>query len=167
MHLEEGEIAIVRGTKRRDLEGNKIRPFPIFNTAEHTLKYRYEYLGDFFDNSKNLINKEILTLHSNVNLKDLILFRDNKNEENIPQTKPIEEKVNADKIEEKEVKLGIIFSPKEIDDINKEIEMRKKGVEGFNSDSKWSDLYKVASEINNEKLNYYIKTGKDAIKNIK
>lgn len=167
MHLEEGEIAIVRGTKRRDLEGNKIRPFPIFNTAEHTLKYRYEYLGDFFDNSKNLINKEILTLHSNVNLKDLILFRDNKNEENIPQTKPIEEKVNADKIEEKEVKLGMIFSPKEIDDINKEIEMRKKGVEGFNANSKWSDLYKVASEINNEKLNYYIKTGKDAIKNIK
>lgn len=167
MHLEEGEIAIVRGTKRRDLKGNKIRPFPIFNTAEHTLKYRYEYLGNFFDNSKNLINEEIPTLHKNVDLKDLILFRDNKNEENTIQTKPIEEKNNEDTIEEKELKLGRIFLPKEIDDINKEIEMRKNGVEVFNANSKWNDLYKVASEINNEKLNYYIKTGKDAIKNIK
>lgn len=154
MHLEEGEIAIVRGTKRRDLKGNKIRPFPIFNTAEHTLKYRYEYLGKFFDNSKNLINEEIPTLHKNVDLKDLILFRDNKNEENTIQTKPIEEKNNEDTIEEKELKLGRIFLPKEIDDINKEIEMRKNGIEVFNANSKWSDLYKVASEINNEKLNY-------------
>ena len=58
MHLKEGEVVLVRGTKRRDLEGNEIRPYPIFNTGETKLKYRYEYLSAFFDNTKNLLNKK-------------------------------------------------------------------------------------------------------------
>lgn len=171
MHLEEGEIAIVRGTKRRDIKGNKIRPFPIFNTADHTLKYRYEYLGRFFDNNKNLINEEIRTLHNNVNLEDLILFKNNQ-VGNIIQNKPIIEEIeeieviNADKIKEKDIELGRIFTPKDLDNINREIEMRKKGIENFNENSMWSNLYKVANEINNEKLNAYIKIGEEEIKNM-
>ena len=168
MHLEEGEIAIVRGTKRRDIKGNKIRPFPIFNTADHTLKYRYEYLGRFFDNNKNLINEEIRTLHNNVNLEDLILFKDNQ-VGNIIQNKPIIEEIeviNADKIKEKDIELGRIFTPKDLDNINREIEMRKKGIENFNENSMWSNLYKVANEINNEKLNAYIKIGEEEIKRL-
>ena len=169
MHLEEGEVVIVRGTKRRDTKGNKIRPFPIFNTAEHTLKYRYEYLGDFFDNTKNLINKEIPTLHKSVDLKELILFKDDK-EENTIQNKPITEDVEAINeyiTKEKDVELGRIYTPKDLDNINREIEMRKKGVEVFNENSMWSNLYKVANEINNEKLNSYIKIGEEEIKNMK
>lgn len=168
MHLEEGEIAIVRGTKRRDIKGNKIRPFPIFNTADHTLKYRYEYLGRFFDNNKNLINEEIPTLHNNVNLEDLILFKDNQ-VGNIIQNKPIIEEIeviNADKIKEKDIELGRIFTPKDLDNINREIEMRKNGIENFNENSMWSNLYKVANEINNEKLNAYIKIGEEEIKRL-
>lgn len=168
MHLEEGEVVIVRGTKRRDTKGRKIRPFPIFNTAEHTLKYRYEYLGDFFDNTKNLINKEIPTLHKSVNLKELILFKDDKEENNI-QNKPIIEEIeviNADKTKEKDIELGRIFTPKDLDNINREIEMRKKGIENFNENSKWSNLYKVANEINNEKLNTYIKIAEEEIKRL-
>ncbi len=163
MHLEEGEVVIVRGTKRRDKNGNKIRPFPIFNTAEHTLKYRYEYLGDFFDNTKNLINKEIETLHKDVDLKELILFKDNKEESNIPN-KPITEEVEITK---KDIELRMIFSNKELDNINREIEMRKNGVEVLNEKSKWSDLYSIVAEINNEKLNSYIRIGEDAIKSMK
>lgn len=168
MHLEEGEIAIVRGTKRRDIKGNKIRPFPIFNKADHTLKYRYEYLGRFFDNNKNLINEEIPTLHNNVNLEDLILFKDNQ-VGNIIQNKPIIEEIeviNADKIKEKDIELGRIFTPKDLDNINREIEMRKNGIENFNENSMWSNLYKVANEINNEKLNAYIKIGEEEIKRL-
>ena len=45
--------------------------------------------------------------------------------------------------------------------------MRKKGVEVFNENSMWSNLYKVANEINNEKLNSYIKIGEEEIKNMK
>ncbi len=168
MHLEEGEIAIVRGTKRRDLKGNKIRPFPIFNTAEHTLKYRYEYLGRFFDNSKNLINEEIQTLHKNVDLRDLILFKDNIDEENDAKirTNTIIEKLNSTN-KEKDIELGAIFRLKDLDDINREIEMRKKGVEALNENSIWSDFYKIANEINTDKLKYYINIGKEAIKNMK
>lgn len=171
MHLEEGEVVIVRGTKRRDINGKKIRPFPIFNTAEHTLKYRYEYLGDFFDNTKNLINKEISTLHKSVDLKELILFKDDK-EENTIQNKPITEEVEAineyrTKEKDIDIELGRIYTPKDLDNINREIEMRKKGIEVFNENSMWSNLYKVANEINNEKLNSYIKIGEEEIKNIK
>ena len=171
MHLEEGEVVIVRGTKRRDINGKKIRPFPIFNTAEHTLKYRYEYLGDFFDNTKNLINEEIPTLHRNVNLKELILFKDDKEENSIPNKPIIEEVevVNEYKTKDKDIdiELGRIFTPKDLDNINREIEMRKKGIEVFNENSMWSNLYKIASEINNEKLNGYIRIGEEEIKNMK
>lgn len=166
MHLEEGEVVIVRGTKRRDINGKKIRPFPIFNTAEHTLKYRYEYLGDFFDNTKNLINEEIPTLHRNVNLKELILFKDDKEENSIPNKSIIEEVVNEYKAKDKAIELGRIFTPKDLDNINREIEMRKKGIEVFNENSMWSNLYKVANEINNEKLNAYIKIGEEEIKRL-
>lgn len=170
MHLEEGEIAIVRGTKRRDLKGNKVRPFPIFNTAEHTLKYRYEYLGDFFKNNKNLINEKITTLHSDVNLKDLILFGDNKKEENnIKNHKRTEEVdvINEDRNKEKDIELGSIFSPQELDKINQEIEMRKKGAKVFNENSMWSDFYNTVREMNNQKLDFYIKSGKGRVKNMK
>ena len=47
-----------------------------------------------------------------------------------------------------------------------EIEMRKKGIENFNENSMWSNLYKVANEINNEKLNAYIKIGEEEIKRL-
>lgn len=45
--LREGEIVVERSTKRRDLKGRKIRPYPIFNTGEdREFEYAYEYLGD-------------------------------------------------------------------------------------------------------------------------
>lgn len=45
--LKEGEIVVERSTKRTDLKGNKIRPYPIFNTGEdHEFEYAYSYLGD-------------------------------------------------------------------------------------------------------------------------
>ena len=44
--------------------------------------------------------------------------------------------------------------------------MRKKGIEVFNENSMWSNLYKVANEINNEKLNAYIKIGEEEIKRL-
>ena len=153
----------------RDIKGNKIRPFPIFNTADHTLKYRYEYLGRFFDNNKNLINEEIPTLHNNVNLEDLILFKDNQ-VGNIIQNKPIIEEIeeiNEYITKEKDIELGRIYTPKDLDNINREIEMRKNGIENFNENSMWSNLYKVANEINNEKLNAYIKIGEEEIKRLR
>ena len=162
MHLKEGEIAIVRGTKRRDNKGNKIRPFPIFNTEEHTLKYRYEYLGSFFDNTKNLINEKIDTLHENVKLEDLILFKDKKIKNEAENQNYINENKNkiTTKSSEEDLVLGDIFTLKEIDEINRAIEMVRQGVEVFNFDSEWIRLCEVADEINSNKLDYYIGKGK-------
>ncbi|MGY3725655.1 type IV secretion system protein VirD4 [Granulicatella balaenopterae] len=44
--LKEGEVVIERSTKRKDLKGNLIQPYPILNTEESRFLYAYEYLGD-------------------------------------------------------------------------------------------------------------------------
>lgn len=152
MHLEEGEIAIVRGTKRRDLNNRKIRPYPIFNTAEHTLKYRYEYLGKFFDNQKNLINEEIETLHKDVVLEDLILFKDNiKNENKLKPVKEeqIDKKRNC-KLEKKlQETLLSIYNPKEIDELNDILEGRNIRVEETTT---WEEFESKISNIKNNRI---------------
>ena len=61
MQLEEGEIAIIRRSKRRDNNGNSIKPRPIFNSREngHYLWYFHEFASEeqFPDpNAVDLIN---------------------------------------------------------------------------------------------------------------
>lgn len=48
MNYKEGECLILRTTKRKDLMGNDITPWPIENTIENgrRLKYAYQYLTD-------------------------------------------------------------------------------------------------------------------------
>ena len=89
---------------------------------------------------------------------------------NIIQNKPIIEEIeeiNEYITKEKDIELGRIYTPKDLDNINREIEMRKNGIENFNENSMWSNLYKVANEINNEKLNAYIKIGEEEIKRLR
>lgn len=74
MHLKEGEIVIVRGTKRRDLKNNKIRPYPIINNGENMLKYRYEYLTKYFPNRNAEMKEKIEALHKDIQLHDLLVF---------------------------------------------------------------------------------------------
>ena len=88
----------------------------------------------------------------------------------IIQNKPIIEEIeeiNEYITKEKDIELGRIYTPKDLDNINREIEMRKNGIENFNENSMWSNLYKVANEINNEKLNAYIKIGEEEIKRLR
>lgn len=48
--LEEGEVVVERSIKRKDLKGNSVRPYPIFNTGENSkLFYAHTYLYDLFD----------------------------------------------------------------------------------------------------------------------
>lgn len=171
MHLEEGEIVIVRGTKRSDLNRNKTKPFPIFNTGENRLKYRYEYLNDYFDPSKNLITKKIDTLHSNVNLKDLLLnHNENKEEalENI-EVKEIEEvNIKADKLiekEENEVLINEIFTIDEFYSINKMIEATPTDGAKIKFDMKWSDVVNILKQYDEKYFGKYISIGEDRIKN--
>lgn len=74
MHLKEGEIVIVRGTKRRDLKNNKIRPYPIINNGENMMKYRYEYLTKYFPNRNAEMKEKIEAMHKDIQLHDLLVF---------------------------------------------------------------------------------------------
>ncbi|WP_304443122.1 VirD4-like conjugal transfer protein, CD1115 family [uncultured Clostridium sp.] len=170
MHLEEGEIVLARGTKRSDLNGNKIRPFPIFNTGENKLKYRYEYLKDYFDTSKNLINEKVDTLHSNVNLKDLLLNQ-NENKEKILEsieTKEIEEteiKVDNSIVkEENEILINEIFTIDEFYSINKMIEATPTDGGKIKLDMKWSDVENILKQYDKKYFGKYITLGEDRIK---
>lgn len=75
MLFKEGETVVIRTLKRRDKKGNLIVPNPIHNHDETRMKYRYEYLGKWFDNSKRVKDVEIKCIHNDVKLEDLILFR--------------------------------------------------------------------------------------------
>ena len=75
MELLPGECVVKRTIKRNDLEGNLVRPTPIFNSEESgkRLIYRYEYLADTFPNPDTIdlyeINKED---RSHIKLKERV-----------------------------------------------------------------------------------------------
>lgn len=58
MQLEEGEIAIIRRSKRRDNNGNSIKPRPILNSREngHYLWYFHEFASDDQFPDPNTVN---------------------------------------------------------------------------------------------------------------
>ena len=169
MHLKEGEIVIARGTKRRDINNKKIRPYPIFNTAEHTLKYRYEYLGDFFDNTKNLINEVVETLHKEINLEELILFKNNDTREKdingIIENKQMEtNNANRSKKDEINMQLIEIFAPKEISEINYQLEVLNRDTEILSSQSTWKEFCDVVESTDNNVLSKYKFKGEEELK---
>ncbi|MCX0356362.1 TraG/TraD/VirD4 family protein, partial [Clostridium perfringens] len=50
LEFQEGEMVVKRIIKRQDLKGNRIVPYPIHNHGETAMKFRWEYLGESFDN---------------------------------------------------------------------------------------------------------------------
>jgi len=62
----EGETIVLRPLKRRDLKGNKIRPFPLFNTKETAMPYRHEFLADDFDTNKDINDFDIPSRHTHL-----------------------------------------------------------------------------------------------------
>ncbi len=69
--LIEGETLVIRSLHRQDNERKKIRPYPIFNTKETNMPYRWQFLSNWLDTSKDLNDIDIKSEHSNLNLKDL------------------------------------------------------------------------------------------------
>lgn len=171
MHLEEGEIVIARGTKRRDLNGNKIRPYPIFNTGENKLKYRYEYLTDYFDNTKNLINEKVDTLHSDVKLENLLLYRNIKNKEPLVQSMVREKGIEDAKISKneklQEILVNEILTIDEISDINGIIEMtiNEENKRKINLNMRWIEARDILNKYDKKDLKRYLNIGEDRVKN--
>ena len=63
MDLEEGENVVLRTMYRRDIQGNKIKPRPIFNSRKEgrAFLYRYQYLQEYFPDA-DTVSEESLHL---------------------------------------------------------------------------------------------------------
>ncbi len=75
MRLNEGECVVKRVMKRKDLNGNRVEPTPIFNSEESGKRflYRYEYLTDTFPNPNEIDLYEINTAdRSRINLRERV-----------------------------------------------------------------------------------------------
>lgn len=61
MDLQQGESVIVRTMYRKDLDGNKIIPRPIFNSEEEgrAFLYRYEYLTGYFPDADTVSEADL------------------------------------------------------------------------------------------------------------
>ena len=75
MRLNEGECVVKRVMKRKDLNGNRVEPTPIFNSEESGKRflYRFEYLTDTFPNPNEIDLYEINTAdRSHINLRERV-----------------------------------------------------------------------------------------------
>ncbi len=104
LKIQEGESVVIRVIKRRDNDGNKITPHPIFNRGKYAMKYRYEYLSDDFDNvGKVFKDVRVNSLHKNVELKDLILDFDSNRVEKTLKDKNINTIEEESKLSQKDI----------------------------------------------------------------
>lgn len=71
--LIEGEQVILRNLHRQDKDRNKIRPFPIFNTKETNMPYRWQFLNDDFDTRKDINDIDIECSHIDLSLYDNLI----------------------------------------------------------------------------------------------
>ena len=75
MRLNEGECVVKRVMSRKDLNGNRVEPTPIFNSEESgkRFKYRYEYLTETFPNPGDIDLFKINTAdRSHINLRERV-----------------------------------------------------------------------------------------------
>ena len=71
IHMKEGETVVLRPMYRRDLEGNKITPYPIYNIEEMGMKFKYEYLNDVFSPNDSMRYIYIKNLFNEITLEEL------------------------------------------------------------------------------------------------
>lgn len=84
MRLKEGEMIVIRTIKRQDINRNRIKQFPIFNTGNTAMKYRWEYLSEYYDTSNSINDIDIPCEHADLQLNDLrVSFEERKTIEKI------------------------------------------------------------------------------------
>lgn len=69
--LIEGETLVIRSLHRQDKNRKKVRPYPIFNTKETNMPYRWQFLSEWLDTTKDLNDIDIHSEHSDLYLPDL------------------------------------------------------------------------------------------------
>lgn len=86
MGLKEGEMIVIRVIKRQDKKRKRIQQYPLFLTGNTAMKYRWEYLSDYYDTNKSINDIEIPCAHATTRLSDLksdyiLHFDDNEDTE--------------------------------------------------------------------------------------
>lgn len=71
MGLKEGEMIVIRVIKRQDKNRKRIKSYPIYLTGKTALKYRWEYLSEYYDTDKSINDIDIPCEHSMTNLNQL------------------------------------------------------------------------------------------------
>lgn len=67
--IQEGETLVLRSLHRQDLKRKKVRPYPIFNTKDTSMPYRYQFLADQYDTSKDIIDLDLSSRHATFDLE--------------------------------------------------------------------------------------------------
>ncbi|MDU2658336.1 MAG: type IV secretory system conjugative DNA transfer family protein, partial [Clostridium perfringens] len=130
MALEIGENVVVRPMHRKDLKGNPIKPYPIYNTEKTKMKFRYEYLQDTFTGSPSMRNILVKNTH-----KDIILENIKADfSEEIPELIA----VKMDEMIEKQILNEIRY------------EEAKRRLQGIRSDKEKSKKEKITDEAREE-----------------
>ena len=150
LEFQEGEMVVKRIIKRQDLKGNRIVPYPIHNHGETAMKFRWEYLGESFDNEKAFRKVRIKSKHRNVNLDDLLINFDESEEDYIKRLHSLgneEENIieNNDKQITKNIKLGDFLAREDISSFSMSIAKYRKELATFNL--KRIDENTILSEI--------------------
>lgn len=153
MGLKEGEMIVIRVIKRQDKNRKRIKSYPIFLTGKTALKYRWEYLSDYYDTDKSINDIDIPCMHANKDLSKMrVDFSYNKYNENILLEKGFGEEVQetvvesktADVIRKEEVEIPSFTNSKK--------DENKTKFEAFEtSDEKVSQIKKEKARLRNEK----------------
>ncbi|KRN67864.1 VirD4-like conjugal transfer protein, CD1115 family [Carnobacterium maltaromaticum] len=108
--LIEGETVVIRNLHRQDVLRRKIRPFPIFNTKETSMPYRWEFLSEDFDTEKDINSFDIPSEHTYLDLGELsINFEEWLTEDGVEIE--IQEEVRKEQTQHRqfsEIKTGIL-----------------------------------------------------------
>lgn len=137
LEFQEGEMVVKRVIKRQDLKGNRIVPYPIHNHGETAMKFRWEYLGDSFDNEKAFRKVKIKSKHRNVKLDDLLINFDESEEDYIKRLHSLgneEENIieNNEKQITKNIKLGDFLAKEDISSFSMSFAKYRKELAKFN-----------------------------------
>lgn len=71
MALEIGENIVIRQMHRKDLKGNPIKAYPIYNTEKTKMKFRYEYLQGTFKGKPSMRYVLVKNTHKDLELENI------------------------------------------------------------------------------------------------
>ena len=168
LEFQEGEMVVKRVIKRQDLKGNRIVPYPIHNHGETAMKFRWEYLGESFDNEKAFRKVRIKSKHRNVNLDDLLINFEESEEDYIKRLNSLyEEKENKgdNQVTNKNIKLGEFLGREDISTFSMSLMRYRKELAALNL--KRIDENTILSEIEETLIKAKIPIAEERIRFLK